>query len=119
MLTRESTFLPLMLVLAFTSCAEHEAPLKTAMDELTRFASCTETSLTYTQYSTRLRNAKGNIDVVLRQSKDEGAKAKIEAALNYYVEAQNAWTRAHDENFGDSEEARAYWTKGKEATDAA
>ena len=108
-----------MLVLALTSCSKHEAPLKTAVDELTRLGSCTETGLTYTQYSTRVLTAKGNIDVVLRESKDDGAKSRIETALNYYVEAQNAWTRTPDENYADSEEARSYWTKGKEATEAA
>lgn len=109
----------LVVALASTGCSKREKPLQTALDELRRLGAYTETGLSYAEYSNRLLTAKGNVAVVLQHSNDEGAKSRIENALNYYVEAQNAWKAKSEQGDSRAREIEEYLAKAREATESA
>jgi hypothetical protein len=109
----------LAAALALTGCSKREKPLQTALDELRRLGAYTETGLNYTEYSNRLLTAKGNVAVVLQHSNDEGAKSRIENALNYYVEAQNAWKAKSEQGDSRAREIEEHLVKAREATESA
>ena len=118
----------LLVLLAFTlgACSKHKDPtlpqrekdaaLQTALDELTRLSSYTETGLNYTEYSDRLLTAKGNIDVALQRTADQSAKAKIEHAVSCYVDARNEWKKKLEDKYYFGEGVQHYWSEGTTAT---
>src|ERR1051325_8068782 len=79
------------LPLGACSKQKERAALQTALDELTKLDSYTQTGVSYAQYSDRLVTARAHIDVALQRSTDPGAKAKIEAALQHYIQARDWW----------------------------
>lgn len=95
---------------------EHAA-LQTALDELTKLDSYTQTGVSYAQYSDRLSTAKANIDVALQRSTDSRAKAKIEAALQHYIQARDWWKESPDVRLSTSSDIsdRHYWSEGSSA----
>jgi hypothetical protein len=101
------------------SKAKHkeDAGLQTALDELTKLDSYTQTGLDYSQYSDRLLTAKGNVDVALQRTTDSRAKAKIEAALSYYIQARDSWKQSLDKGTrtGTDISVRHYWGEGSSA----
>jgi hypothetical protein len=94
-----------------------DAGLQTALDELTKLDSYTQTGLDYVQYSDRLLTAKANIDVALQRTTDSRAKAKIEAALSYYIQARDSWKQSLDKSTRTSFDTsvRHYWGEGSSA----
>jgi len=107
------------MTLGACSKAKHkeDAGLQTALDELTKLDSYTQTGLDYVQYGDRLLTAKANIDVALQRTTDSRAKAKIEAALSYYIQARDWWKQSLDKGkrttFDTS--VRHYWGEGSSA----
>jgi ATPase subunit of ABC transporter with duplicated ATPase domains len=87
------------------------------LDELTKLDSYTKTGLDYEQYSDRLLTAKGNIDVALQRTTDLRAKAKIEAALSYYIHARESWKQSLDRSTRTTFDTfvRHYWGEGSSA----
>jgi hypothetical protein len=84
-------FIFILLSCTLIGCSKRkDAALETALDELTRLASYAETG-SFQQYEDRLLTTKGNIDVALQRSSDEGAKRKIGKALKLYFRARDAW----------------------------
>ena len=120
--------LVLLLALAFlyASCSKHKDPtlphrekdpaLQTALDELTRLASYTQTGLNYSEYSDRLLTAKGNIDVALQRTADLSAKVRIEHAVRCYVEARNEWKKKMEDKYHSGDYVQVYWSDGAVAT---
>jgi hypothetical protein len=107
------------VTLGACSKAKHkeDAGLQTALDELTKLDSYTQTGLDYVQYSDRLLTAKANIDVALQRTTDSRAKAKIEAALSNYIQARDAWKQSLDKGTRTSIDTsvRHYWSEGSRA----
>jgi hypothetical protein len=105
------------LPLGACSKPRERAALQTALDELTKLDSYTQTGVTYAQYSDRLVTAKANIDVALQRSTDSGAKAKIEAALQHYIQARDWWKESPQVRTSTSAEIsdRHYWSEGSSA----
>jgi hypothetical protein len=81
--------------------------------------SYTETGLNYTEYSDRLLNTKGNIDVALQRTSDAAAKEKIDDAVSLYVKARNAWKRKIDNKYYSGPDAQEFWTKASLAANLA
>ena len=118
-----SKLFALLISLVFTlaACSKHKDPtiphrekdaaLQTALDELTRLSSYTQTGLNYSEYSDRLLNTKGNIDVALQRTSDAAAKDKIDQAVAFYLEARNAWKRKIDNKYYSGPEAQEFWAK--------
>ena len=104
----------LLVLLSFTlaACSKHKDPtlqhrekdaaLQTALDELKRLSSYTETGLSYAEYSERFLTAKGNIDVALQHTTDEAAKSRIKVVLAYYTIARDEWKIYTDHPSGDT-----------------
>gem|GEM_PF-3682229 len=107
------------VTLGACSKAKHkeDAALQTALDELTKLNSYTETGLDYAQYSDRLLTARANVDVALQRTTDSRAKAKIEAALSNYIQARDAWKQSLDKGTSSSSDpsVRHYWGEGSSA----
>jgi len=119
----------LVIIAAFAplgACSEHKDPtlpqqkkdpaLQSALDELTRLSSFTETGLNYNEYSDRLLTAKGNIDVALQRTSDQPAKERINLAVSCYVEARTEWKMKLDSKYHAGVGPQHYW---QEATAAA
>ena len=78
-------------------------------------SSYTETGLNYTEYSDRLLNTKGNIDVALQRTSDHAAKDKIDQAVSFYLQARNAWKNKIDNKYYFGPDARDFWAKASQA----
>ncbi len=107
------------LALALTACSKRETPVQTALGELQLLGSDTETGLKHSEYLIRLRQAQHRISAALQTSKDAGAKARIEDALNFFVHAQGAWERESGRGSDVPSEVKALWSEGRRATDNA
>lgn len=115
--TRLFPLLFLLLFAATAGCSRRSDPtasarqkdpaLQTAMDELTRMKSFTDTGLTYAEYSERLLTTKANIDVALQRTNDEAAKTRITLALEDYIRARDEWKDNND--YGVQE----FWSKAE------
>lgn len=107
----------LSVTLGACSKQREHAALQTALDELTKLDSYSQTGVSYAQYSDQLSTAKANIDVALQRSTDSGAKAKIEAALQHYIQARDWWKESPDVRTSTSSEIseRHYWSDGSSA----
>jgi hypothetical protein len=107
------------VMLGACSKAKHkeDAGLQTALDELTKLDSYTQTGLDYAQYNDRLLTAKANIDVALQRTTDSAAHAKIEAALSYYIQARDSWKQSLDKGSSTTPDTsvRHYWGEGSKA----
>ena len=113
--------LPLVVFLSLlTSCTKKkDTALETALDELKRLSSVTDTGLTYPQYCDRLLTAKANIEVALQHTEDRPARDKILEAVNHFVTARNFWKLDIDANRTSGNAVQECWTKGHSAADAA
>jgi hypothetical protein len=97
-----------------TLIQRHQDPaLQTALDELTRINSLVEAGVDYKTYSDRLLTAKGNVDVVLKQTGDDAAKTKIQSVFKFHLLARDAWS---DNIGGTLSEVHKYWAKAAAAT---
>ena len=119
MQNRTSLLLAIVCGLAFTGCSKKETPVQTALGELRRLDSEIHPALQYAEYSNRLAEAQRRIAVALQKSKDAGANARIEKAMNIYVEAQQAWHREKDTVPAAPAEVVACWEGARRATDGA
>ena len=119
--------LPLLILpsLMLIACSEHKSTtlpttaedpaLQTALDELKRLNSFTETGLNYAEYSERLLTAKGTIDVALQRTSDLPAIKKIQLAVSYYIDARNSWTNKIKHGYEDSPGVQESWAKASDA----
>lgn len=126
MSTTKHLALLVLLTFTFGACSkpkdptlpqrEKDAALQTALDELIRLGSYTETGLSYTEYSDRLLTTKGNIDVALQRTSDQSAKKKIELAVSCYVQARTEWKKKIDDEYHFGMGVQHYWSEGSTAT---
>jgi hypothetical protein len=112
----------ILLSLIFGGCSKpkanskDDAALQTALDELTRLNSYTETGLDYSQYSDRLLTAKANIDVALGRTTDARAKEEIEQAVRWYVQARNEWRKQTEDKSYSGLGVQYYLKQGSAAS---
>src|ERR1700730_3791032 len=97
---------------------EKDAALQTALDELTRLQAYTATGLSYSEYSDRLLTAESNIEVALKRTGDEAAKAKIRKAISYYVAAREVWSDSINSKYDGAKaiyemELQKDWLRGR------
>jgi hypothetical protein len=93
--THTKSLLPLALAMLFpllASCSRKaDVSVQRASEELKRLASVAEVGPNYTEFSDRVLTAKGSMDIALEHATDSQAKAKIEWAMNFYIDARKAW----------------------------
>jgi hypothetical protein len=114
--------LVLLCLLPLAACTKpkgpHDAALATALEELARLKSYTETGVSYHDYADRLVTSKANIDVVLQRSNDLAAKGKVQKAVGFYVAARSAWLM-EIENKSSGITPQEYWQEGHHAAQVA
>ena len=119
MRNRTSLLLAVALAVTFTGCAKRETPVQTALNELRRLGSETEAGLKHSDYSNRLAGAQHRIAAALQKSKDAGAKARIQKALNIYLDAQRSWDRDAERKSSAPAQVLASWNEARRVTEDA